>query len=50
MDQSLSLQLLIVFAIAILFGLIVSSALYFIFIWPTREPHEPAETKDERPS
>lgn len=29
------------FALAAAFGVVVSLALYFIFIWPRREPKEP---------
>ena len=30
-------------ALALLFGLIVSATLHFIFIWPAREPHDDGE-------
>ena len=31
------------FALAILFGLVVSGAIYFIFLWPAVEPEDDPE-------
>jgi hypothetical protein len=36
------------FALALLFGLIISGGIYFIFVWPRIEPEDPDEP-DEPP-
>lgn len=36
------------FALAILFGLIISGGIYFIFVWPRIEPLEPGEAGQPR--
>jgi hypothetical protein len=34
------------FIIALVFGLLVSAALYFMLLWPGREPPDPADPAD----
>ena len=29
-----------VFAVAIAVGLLISAIIYFVFVWPAREPHD----------
>jgi hypothetical protein len=31
------------FLLAAFFGLLISALLYFVFMWPSREPPEPAD-------
>lgn len=34
------------FALAILFGLMISAGIYFVFVWPSIEPEELEERED----
>jgi hypothetical protein len=36
------------FAIALVFGLATSGMLYFVLVWPGREPEEPDESAPSR--
>ncbi|GAB4511233.1 MAG: hypothetical protein Tsb0020_28990 [Haliangiales bacterium] len=36
-------------AVALVFGLLVSAVLYFVLLWPRREPIEPGREANARP-
>ncbi|WP_428264187.1 hypothetical protein [Haliangium sp.] len=37
------------YLLAVIFGLLVSALLYFVLLWPGREPPEPPADPDDSP-